>query len=462
MKKVAVEILILLLVSSFVIFFQFNQVPKKLSWDEVEFTRLALSLDNKPYTAYSQLATGHSTLYFYILLTSFKIFGINNFALRFPSALFGIFNVMLFYFIALIVFPSISYFRKGIFQKKLQSFLPLTASLIFLTLRWYFNFARFSFEATFLVFLELVSIYFFIKFIFPFRVIPIRQLAERNLATKGSVKNKKYASLDFSVASLPRNDTIYLILSSFFSGLAFMSYYPGRIFFLLPLFFLLLYSEKNLIKQYIFIFLIIFSIVASPLIFYLLSHKDIRVQEQLFLTNKKLSLSKKVSNTGENVIKLASMFNLQGDLNGRHNYPGKPILNPVVGAFFILGLLVTILNLQLFYNRFFLTYFFLSLLPTLLTYPSENPNSLRTFTAIVPSVFFVGNGIIYLLQSENHKRKLYYFVVAGIIVLFFLSALYDMRTYFVYQRQVFRHSFELPGTVSKILKLKLWEKTNYL
>ena len=176
MKKIAIELLILLFVSIFIIFFQFNQIPRKLSWDEVEFTRLALSLDNKPYTTYSQLATGHSTLYFYILLASFKIFGINNFALRFPSALFGIFNVILFYFIASIVFPSISYFRKGIFQKKLQSFMPLTASLIFLTMRWYFNFARFSFEATFLVFLELVSIYFFIKFTFFILIIKLKNM----------------------------------------------------------------------------------------------------------------------------------------------------------------------------------------------------------------------------------------------------------------------------------------------
>src|SRR3989344_6264012 len=119
MRKVIIEILILLFVSSFVVFFQFNQIPKKLSWDEVEFARLAISLENKPYTPYSQLATGHSTLYFYILLASITIFGLSNFALRFPSALFGITNIILFYFISRIVFEKITYFKKNYFNLSL-------------------------------------------------------------------------------------------------------------------------------------------------------------------------------------------------------------------------------------------------------------------------------------------------------------------------------------------------------
>src|SRR3989338_11271881 len=157
MKKIAIEILILLLISSFIVFFQFNQVPKKLSWDEVEFARLALSLENKPYTPFSQLATGHSTLYFYILLASITVFGLNNFSFRFPSAFFGILNILLFYLITGISFQKVKYFTKNFFQ---VSFIPFILSLILITSRWYFNFARFSFEVTFLLFLELTAIYF--------------------------------------------------------------------------------------------------------------------------------------------------------------------------------------------------------------------------------------------------------------------------------------------------------------
>src|SRR3989338_2486994 len=149
MKKVF-SIIILITISTFLIFYRFPAIPKYLAYDEVEFTKLALSLENKPYTPFSQLATGHSTLYFYILLASITVFGLNNFALRFPSAFFGILNILLFYLITGISFQKVKYFIKNFFQ---VSFIPFLLSLILITSRWYFNFARFSFEVTFLLFL---------------------------------------------------------------------------------------------------------------------------------------------------------------------------------------------------------------------------------------------------------------------------------------------------------------------
>ncbi len=429
MKKALIEIVILLLVSCLVIFSQFNQVPKKLSWDEIEFTRLALSLSDKNYTPYSQLATGHSTLYFYIILLSFKIFGVTNFALRFPAALFGVGSVLMFYFIARTVFSNLQYFPNKFLKQKLpivgsfNSYIPFLLSLILVTSRWYFNFARFSFEVTFLLFLELVSIFFLFKFL----------------------KLKKLS---------------YLIPSSIFAGLAFLSYYPGRIFFLLPTTFI--FFQKKIAKKYAGLFLLIVIVVTTPLLIYLLTHKDLRVEQQLFLTEKKLSVWEKIQYGEENLYKVIGMFNLNGDLNGRHNYPGKPALNPVIGGFFILGFLVTILHLKLFYNQFFLAYFLLSLFPTLLTYPVENPNSLRTYTAIVPILYFIGNGIIYLLQTEYKSKKLFLLVILVLLALFLLSSLYDVRTYFLYQKGVFQKAFELNGSIQRILNLKLWEKANWL
>src|SRR3990167_6075582 len=97
MKRGLIIIFFLFVGSFFLIFFKFNLIPQNISFDEIEFSRLAISLNNSNYIPYSNLATGHSTLYFYIIFLSFKIFGISNFALRFPSALFGILSVTTFY-----------------------------------------------------------------------------------------------------------------------------------------------------------------------------------------------------------------------------------------------------------------------------------------------------------------------------------------------------------------------------
>src|SRR3989338_9039427 len=79
-----------------------------------------------------------------------NLFGINTFALRFPSALFGVVNVVLIYIL-----------MRQVFEKdKHKTFISFVAALIFISMRWYFNFARFSFEVTFLLTLELSSLIF--------------------------------------------------------------------------------------------------------------------------------------------------------------------------------------------------------------------------------------------------------------------------------------------------------------
>lgn len=419
MKKLFIESLFIILISSIIIFYQFNHIPKNLSFDELEFAKLALSLDKKSYVPYSNLATGHSTLYFYLLLFSFKTFGINNFALRFPAAFFGVVNVVLFYLITRKAFFYPNY------QLPITNYFPIFLSLIFLTFRWYFNFARFAFEATFLLFFELISIFFLFSYL----------------------NSKK---------------TISLILSFMFAGFAFHSYQPGRIFFLLPFIFILIFilkqGDRKIIKQLI-IGLFIFFLIVFPLMSYFLSHPDIRFNQQFFLSNPKLSLVEKSKFLGENILKIFLMFFWQGDVNGRHNYPLKPALNPILFFFFILGLTLSFRNLKNFYNQFFLLYFILSLIPALFTYPWENPNMLRTFTVIPSIVFFIGRSLKFILcraftrplRSDTiSNRKI--FLIFFILFLLILSSIYEIRTYFKYQAKVFGNAFEVKEDLGVLIK----------
>ncbi|QQG44570.1 MAG: glycosyltransferase family 39 protein [Candidatus Roizmanbacteria bacterium] len=383
---------LLLLFCSLIIFFEFTKIPKYLFFDEVEFARLALSLNTIPYTPYSELATGHATLYFYVILIFFKVLGISTFALRLPAAVFGVLCALIFYLII-----------QRIFHK--PYFLALILFFVFVTQRWFFNFARFSFETTFLLFLELTSLYFFFLF-----------------------KEKK--------------KLIYIILCGLFAGLAFHSYYPGRIFFLLPLVFLII-EQRKYILSYLFIFLL----VSSPLIIYLLGHPDKRLDQQLYLKHPKLTVVQKAGLTIENISKTALMFSFKGDMNGRHNYTGKPALNPIIGVFFILGIIVTISNRKNFYNQFFLGYFVISIIPALLTFPSENPNMLRTYTVIPSIIYFIGNAVSYLLKiKRNHLVKI-------LILLFVISAIYEIRTYFMFQSLVFEDdAFKVKKPLEKVVK----------
>ncbi|MFA5770240.1 MAG: glycosyltransferase family 39 protein [Patescibacteria group bacterium] len=411
MKKV-IPIIILVIISTFLIFYRFTDVPKYLSFDEVEFTKLALSLDNKPYIPYSQLATGHSTLYFYILLASLKNFGINTFALRFPAAVFGILSVLLFYLIIKKVFEQLN-------NGTMKQWFPFLLSIIFLTSHWFLNFSRFSFEATFLLFLELMSIYFLIS--------------------------KKS-----------------LIISGIFAGLAFLSYTPGRIFFLLPIGYLFLTMKQwnNETIKRLLLFLIPFLIIIAPLTNYFMTNKDTRIDQQFFLRNHEMPIQEKLDGLWHNISSTALMFNIKGDVNGRHNYPNKPALNPILGLLFIIGLAIAMKQLNNNNNKLFLFYFLLSIFPALMTYPWENPNMLRTFTVLPSVVYFIGNAIIILCAVVHkiikNKNKLFgYLILNTLYFILLISCFYELRTYFKYQSIVFNQSFEIKLPLEKAIKIKI-------
>ena len=440
MKKIA-PIIILTILSALFIFYRFNDIPKNLSFDEVEFAKLALSLQNRPYTPYSTLATGHSTLYFYILLASLKTFGINTFALRFPAAIFGILSVLLFYLI-----------MKRVFQKQIVhltpntyhlTFIPFFFALILLSSRWFLNFSRFSFEATFLLFLELMSIYFLLLA----DAKMTNFFATLDLATAKRLQRSQ-KKLTSSISS-----NFYLIISGLFAGLAFLSYTPGRIFFLLPMGFLLFRKQfNNKTMRQLLLFIIPFIITVTPLTLYFSTHIDTRIDQQFFLMNHEMPIQEKLTGLWHNVSTTALMFNIKGDINGRHNYPGKPALNPILGLLFTIGLVITMKQWNNNNNKLFLIYFFLSLLPALSTYPWENPNILRTFTVIPAIVYFAGQSLlsgISLFDKSKNKTSVLLILMAFVTVSFF----YELRTYFKYQSQVFKESFEIYNPLEKELKV---------
>ena len=392
-------VVILVFLAIFFIFFRFDQIPKGLAHDENELARVAFSLENKPYTAFTPIADGHSTPYFYTLLGSFKLFGINQFALRLPEKIFGIASVVLMYFIL-----------RELFKKDLLAF---AFSLILLTSRWYLHFSRVAFEMPFLLFFELLSAYSAFLFL----------------------KTKRY---------------IFLLLSGVAAGIAFNSYQPGRIFFLVPL--SLFFITKIPLKRITLYFLVPFLLIILPMSIYLLQHptNDIRFNDQFFLKNSSLTLSQKTQYLSSNIAQTTLMFIATGDMNGQHNYPGKPALNPVFFGLFIVGFILSCRRIRQPFNGFFLIYFLVALFPTALTYPWENPNMLRTYTVLPSIVYFTGHGILFLYGALKAKIKSIRFVTTILIFLIAFSILYELRAYFLFHALVFKQAFDVPDYLNII------------
>lgn len=400
-NRILLEIGILLIIACSVIFYQFNIIPHHLDFDEVDFARLALSLDRGPYTPFSPRATGHATLYFYIILLSFKLFGVTAFALRFPSAFFGVLNILVFYALMRLVNKKYAF----------------AASILFATMRWYFSFARFAYEATFLLFLELASVYFLFRF-------------------------------------FQKQKTANAVLFSLFTGLAFNSYTPGRIFFIAPFLLLVSLTVRGLIKKSnaLIIAIVIFFITVLPLLSYLGTHIDPRLHQQFYLSNPRISLQQKIKYFKDGAVSTALMFINRGDFNGRHNYPGKAAINPLLALFFIIGLFSAMKNFRSISHQFFLLYFFVALVPTLLSYPHENPHMLRTFGAIPSVLYFISVGLNLMVSWIVRLPYGRYAAMIAIVYIIFLSSLLEVKTYFIFQRFVTMEAFEVGGELLQLVR----------
>lgn len=389
-------------VSASLIFYNFLKLPKYLDLDEVEFARLALDLQNKPYTPYHQYATGHTTFYYYLILASFKLFSPSNFSLRLVSAMFGVLSAL-----------ALAYLAKQIKTKNKEFiiFFPL----VVITQRWFFNFARFSFEATFLLFWEILSIIFLFNF-------------------------------------LKTNKAKHIMISALFAGLAYNSYAAGRVFFLIPIIVVFLAKIKRKTAN-LALFLLIFLLTTAPLNLYFFNNTlDTRAQQQVFLFNTQLSLTDKLLFIKDNLIKYTQMFFTQGDVNGRHNYPLKPAVNILISLTFTLGLCQSlkkiIVKTDSSADKVFLVWFGVTLALPILTYPWENPNMLRTYFILPALGYFSYSGLELLIDKFKLNNKK--FIIFSAFML--LSAVYDLRTYFYYQAQVFDYAFKVTEPLEVIYK----------
>lgn len=377
---------LVLLISFLVVFWRFSQIPSKLAFDELEFAKLALSL-NKHLLIYSPLATGHTTPYFYLLLLSIKLFGLNIIALRLPAAICAVINGYLVFYLLRFYFP------------KKTAFL---GALVFITSHWVLNFGRYAFEATYLLFWELLAI----------------------IAISSFLKNQK---------------KFWFGLGLFASIAAFYSYLPGRIFVILPLLMLIFAKSR---WRTLLTFIVVFTFCALPLI-QVSGTVENRVNSLSYLFSKQ-TLTTKVGYFTENLRKNFLMLNFQGDLNGRHNYPAKPGLNPLLGILFWLGFFFGLKKIRTYWP--FYTWSILSVFPSLFTFPIDNPHFLRTYTLTVSLVFFITLAIAYFSKI---RPKLF----PWLLLIVLLSSVYELRTYFKYQQPVFKKAFEKNRTDLDKLKI---------
>lgn len=389
--------------------------PPSLSWDEV----------SHGYNAYSILKTGQDEwgqafplanfraygdyplpLYMYLSMPGISFLGLNEFSIRFPSALFGTLLVLLGYFLAKTML-------------KRERLALLTALLIAIS-PWSLLTSRQALQATPSIFFLTLGIWLFLK------------------KDKGKW--------------LPTWGTICLGLSAY-------AYHNTRI--LAPLLFvalLLLYKDTLFKSKQLFLSaILVATIFFMPLIFILTSEEGSaratwvgilnqgainQINESRGNSSLAGSLPRffynKVTyfalNSASNYIGYFSpkFLFFEGGTHYQFSIPHFGILYPVTLPFFYLGLIVFLLRFRALEKekRFILIWLLLAPLPAAIT--RDPYQAVRAMTMITP-VFLVtsfGFGYVadYLKNKDKQAQKFFWGIFALGILLSFMSYIYQLWT----------------------------------
>jgi len=158
-----IVLILIVIIAATLRFYRLGKVPTSLNADEAAIG----------YNAYSILKTGKDEynrrfpllfqsfddyklpIYIYFTVPGIAVFGLNDFSVRFPSALFGTLTVLLTYFLVKELFPKTKNQELGTMNHEL---IPLLSSFLFAISPWHLQFSRSAYEANIAVFFIVLGI----------------------------------------------------------------------------------------------------------------------------------------------------------------------------------------------------------------------------------------------------------------------------------------------------------------
>lgn len=154
-------LIVIIIVATFLRFYQLGINPPSLTWDETAwgYNAYSLGIDGKdefgrflPYDYLESFGDFKPPVYAYLDIIPVKLFGLNEFATRFPSAFFGVLTVLITYFLTKRLSKNSPY----------ETLYALIAAGILAISPWYINLSRAAFEANVSSFFIISGIWLFL------------------------------------------------------------------------------------------------------------------------------------------------------------------------------------------------------------------------------------------------------------------------------------------------------------
>lgn len=149
----------IIFLAAFLRFFQLGINPPSLTWDEVAWGYNAYTLGTDlrdefgrflPLDYLESFGDFKPPMYAYLDVLPVKLFGLNEFAVRFPSAFFGVMTVLVTYFLTKRIFPN-------------EKLVPFLATAVLAISPWHINLSRAAFEANVATFFLVSGVWLWLK-----------------------------------------------------------------------------------------------------------------------------------------------------------------------------------------------------------------------------------------------------------------------------------------------------------
>lgn len=227
-----------------------------------------------------------------------------------------------------------------------------------------------------------------------------------------------------------RRTWLFFALSGLFAGLSIETYIASRvlpaIFVVFGVYILLAHrAEWRFWFKGLALVLVVTVLVALPLVIYLTQYSD---GGKLSFFNINLPLAELSKGNPqpltESVINVLGMFIFTGDALPYYGIPNRPFLEPIGAALLVIGVFVALRRWRKPEYAFVLVWFFLTLAPTVLSFPA--PNSIRAIGAQIFVFTLIGVAVAEIVKRWRHTL-----VYASLAAVFVGNVVWTAHDYFV-------------------------------
>ncbi len=403
---------VILGVAIFVRLWELGEFPFGTWFDEAGNGLAAVHILEDPSYRPVYVSSAQTPAHFhYLLALSFLVFGPSTAAIRLVPAAFGILAVLFAYLL---------------FSRWFGTRLGLVAAALVAVMRYHLTVSRFGMQPAATPAFELALLYFLD------RACERKQL--RDFAWMGLTLGLGMAFY-FAFRLFP------LILAVFGAALALAALRSSR---RTPATAATAptgaWTQIRHLGPQLGVFALGFAISTAPIAQFAIQHPDLFFERtstvSIFHERDEPNLAKALWNNTEAHL---LMFNLVGDGNGRHNVPGEPMLDPLTGSLFLLGLALALRRWRDPPNFLMLLVFFVMLLGGILSLDYEAPQSLRSI-GVVPALAYFATlplaaiGVELTLAGAMRRRRTGTVLGVAVTALLVAVGVLNLHTFFGEQK----------------------------